>query len=27
MSGYYEGYEDDFKNLDQGFIATAQDVG
>lgn len=27
MSGYYVGYEDDFKTLDQGYIATAEDVG
>lgn len=27
MSGYYVGYPDDFKALDQGFIATAEDVG
>lgn len=27
MSGYYIGYEDDFKGLEQGAVATAQDVG
>jgi hypothetical protein len=27
MSGYYVGYDKDFKNLNQGFVATAQDVG
>ncbi|GAA5131851.1 serine hydrolase domain-containing protein [Thalassotalea piscium] len=27
MSGYYVGYPDDFKALDQGFVATAEDVG
>jgi CubicO group peptidase (beta-lactamase class C family) len=27
MSGYYVGYDDDFKELDQGYIATAEDVG
>ncbi|XQW85765.1 hypothetical protein ACOYR1_03235 [Thalassotalea piscium] len=27
MSGYYVGYPDDFKTLDQGFVATAEDVG
>lgn len=27
MSGYHVGYEDDFKYLDQGYIASAQDVG
>ena len=27
MSGYYVGYEEDFKHLDQGYVATAQDVG
>ena len=27
MSGYYVGYEDDFKHLDQGYVATAEDVG
>ncbi|WND04061.1 serine hydrolase domain-containing protein [Temperatibacter marinus] len=27
MSGYYVGYEEDFKHLDQGFVATAEDVG
>ncbi|GHE81339.1 serine hydrolase domain-containing protein [Thalassotalea profundi] len=27
MSGYYVGYDSDFKALDQGFIATAEDVG
>ncbi len=27
MSGYYVGYDDDFKNENQGMIATAQDVG
>ncbi len=27
MSGYYVGYENDFKALDQGYVATAQDVG
>ncbi len=27
MSGYYVGYADDFKELDQGYIATAEDVG
>jgi len=27
MSGYYVGYDTDFKALDQGYIATAEDVG
>jgi CubicO group peptidase (beta-lactamase class C family) len=27
MSGYYVGYPDDFKHLDQGMVATAEDVG
>ena len=27
MSGYHVGYETDFKALDQGFVATAEDVG
>ena len=27
MSGYYVGLEDDFKALDQGYVATAEDVG
>ncbi|XMO86222.1 serine hydrolase domain-containing protein [Algibacter sp. AS12] len=27
MSGYYVGYNDDFKTVEQGMIATAQDVG
>jgi len=27
MSGYYVGYDDDFKKLDQGYISTAEDVG
>jgi D-alanyl-D-alanine carboxypeptidase len=27
MSGYYVGHDDDFKALDQGYIATAEDVG
>ncbi len=27
MSGYYVGYDDDFKELDQGYVATAEDVG
>ncbi|MFC3095234.1 class A beta-lactamase-related serine hydrolase [Alteromonas sediminis] len=27
MSGYHVGYEDDFKFLDQGYVATAEDVG
>ena len=27
MSGYYVGFEDDFKSEDQGMIATAEDVG
>ncbi len=27
MSGYYVGYEHDFKALDQGFVATAEEVG
>jgi len=27
MSGYYVGYQDDFKTLDQGYIASAEDVG
>ena len=27
MSGYYVGYENDFKALDQGYVATAQDIG
>ena len=27
MSGYYVGYPADFKHLDQGMVATAQDVG
>lgn len=27
MSGYHIGYEDDFKELDQGYISTAEDVG
>lgn len=27
MSGYYVGYKDDFKSLDQGYVATAEDVG
>jgi hypothetical protein len=27
MSGYYVGYDDDFKALNLGYIATAEDVG
>ena len=27
MSGYYVGYEDDFKSRDNGMLATAEDVG
>ncbi len=27
MSGYHVGYEDDLKGLDQGYVATAEDVG
>jgi CubicO group peptidase (beta-lactamase class C family) len=27
MSGYHVGYDTDFKELDQGFVATAEDVG
>jgi len=27
MSGYHVGYDTDFKTLDQGFVATAEDVG
>jgi len=27
MSGYYVGYDDDFKHLDQGYVASASDVG
>lgn len=27
MSGYYVGYDDDFKSLDQGYVATIADVG
>lgn len=27
MSGYYVGYPDDFRHLDQGMVATAEDVG
>jgi CubicO group peptidase (beta-lactamase class C family) len=27
MSGYYQGYPADFKHLDQGMVATAEDVG
>jgi len=27
MSGYYVGYQEDVKHLDQGYIATAEDVG
>ncbi|TWX58552.1 serine hydrolase domain-containing protein [Colwellia hornerae] len=27
MSGYYVGYNNDFKELNQGYIATAEDVG
>lgn len=27
MSGYYVGYQDDFKYLDQGMVSTADDVG
>jgi CubicO group peptidase (beta-lactamase class C family) len=27
MSGYYVGYSEDFKHLDQGMVATAEDVG
>ncbi len=27
MSGYYVGYEDDFKPVDAGMVATAEDVG
>ena len=27
MSGYYVGYEEDLKHLDQGYVATAADVG
>ncbi|MEH6397213.1 serine hydrolase domain-containing protein [Pseudoalteromonas sp.] len=27
MSGYYVGYNNDFKTLDQGYVATVQDVG
>ncbi|MBT1450160.1 beta-lactamase family protein [Glaciecola sp. XM2] len=27
MSGYYVGYEDDLKHLDQGYVASAENVG
>lgn len=27
MSGYHVGYDEDFKGLDQGYIATAENVG
>jgi hypothetical protein len=27
MSGYYVGLESDFKNIDAGMVATAEDVG
>ena len=27
MSGFYLGYDQDFKELNQGYIATAEDVG
>lgn len=27
MSGYYVGYDNDFKQLEQGYVATAEDVG
>ena len=27
MSGYYIGHPEDFKHLDQGYVATAQNVG
>jgi CubicO group peptidase (beta-lactamase class C family) len=27
MSGYYVGYENDYKHLEQGYVATAEDVG
>ena len=27
MSGYYVGYEQDFKNRENGMLATAEDVG
>ena len=27
MSGYYVGYDDNLKYLDQGYVATARDVG
>jgi len=27
MSGYYVGYEEDMKHLDQGYVASAEDVG
>jgi CubicO group peptidase (beta-lactamase class C family) len=27
MSGYFVGYEDDLKGLDQGYVASASDVG
>ncbi len=27
MSGYYVGYEEDLKHLDQGYVASAQNVG
>ncbi|MDO6695287.1 serine hydrolase domain-containing protein [Aliiglaciecola sp. 3_MG-2023] len=27
MSGYYVGYDEDLKHLDQGYVASAQDVG
>lgn len=27
MSGYHVGYEEDLKSLDQGYVATAEDVG
>lgn len=27
MSGYYVGYDEDFKHQDQGMLATAEDVG
>lgn len=27
MSGYYVGYEEDLKHLDQGYVASAHDVG
>ena len=27
MSGYYVGYDDDLKYLDQGYVASARDVG